>query len=246
MPEVPSLTTRTLQVLDAFDADHRRLTLSTIARRSGLALTTCHRIVGDLVAWGALERGRDGRYGVGLRLWEIAALAPRAVPLREAALPYLEDLYEATHENVQLAVREGLELVYIERIAGRGAVPVLTRVGGRFAMHATGVGLVLLAHAPADIQDAVLRSRLQAWTPRTITDPARLRATLAQVRREGYATSRGQVTLDALSLACPVRGPEGEVVAAVSLVVHVDTAEPLRLLPALRAAALGISRRLGG
>lgn len=246
MPDVPSLTTRTLQVLGAFDAEHRRLSLSAVSRRSGLALTTCHRVVGDLVAWGALERGGDGRYGIGLRLWEIAALAPRAVPLREAALPYLEDLYEATHENVQLAVREGLELVYIERIAGRGAVPVLTRVGGRFALHATGVGLVLLAHAPAEVQDEVLRGRLQAWTPQTITDPARLRATLAQVRREGYATSRGQVTLDALSLACPVRGADGEVVAAVSLVVHVDTAEPLRLLPALRAAALGISRRLGG
>jgi DNA-binding IclR family transcriptional regulator len=123
---------------------------------------------------------------------------------------------------------------------------VLTRVGGRFALHATGVGLVLLAHAPGEVQDEVLRGRLQAWTPRTITDPVELRATLAQVRREGYAISRGQVTLDALSLACPVRGADGEVVAAVSLVVHGDTAEPLRLLPALRAAALGISRRLGG
>ena len=120
----------------------------------------------ELVGWGALERGADGRYRIGLRLWEIASLAPRGLGLREAAMPFLEDLYEVTHENVQLAVREGLEVVFVERIAGRKAVPVLTRVGGRFALHATGVGLVLLAHAPAEIQEELLAAPLHALQPR--------------------------------------------------------------------------------
>ena len=97
-------------------------------------------MLGELVAWGALERDEAGCYRIGLRLWELAALAPRSTGLRERALPFLEDLSQVTRENVQLAVREGTELVYIERIAGSGAVPVLTRVGGRFALTATGVG----------------------------------------------------------------------------------------------------------
>jgi DNA-binding IclR family transcriptional regulator len=158
-------------------------------------------------------------------------------------MPFLEDLYEVSRENVQLAVREGLELVFVERIAGRHAVPVLTRVGGRFALHATGVGLVLLAHAPADVQESVLAAPLQSYTPKTVTNPLRLREILAAVRRNGYAVSDGQVTLDALSVAAPVKG-RGGVVAAVSLVVRAEMAQPTALAPLVMAAARGISRAL--
>lgn len=244
-PESRSLSTKVLDVLGCFDDDHRRLTLSEISRRTGISLTTTHRIVGDLNAWGALERGSDGRLGVGLRLWEVAALAQRGLPLREIALPYMEDLYEATHENIQLAVREDLEIVYIERIAGSRAVKVLTRVGGRFALHATGVGLVLLAYAPQEVQERVLDAELERWTDMTITDPTTLRASLADVRRNGFAVSRSQVTMDALSLACPIRSREDTVVAALSVVVHADLEYPLGLLPSLRAASRSISRALG-
>src|SRR3712207_8102906 len=92
------------------------------------------------------------RYRVGLLVWELGALAPRGLGLREAALPFMEDLYEVTHENVQLAVRDGTDVGFVERIAGRSGVGVLTRVGGRFALPPTGVGLVLLAHAPLAVQ----------------------------------------------------------------------------------------------
>ena len=138
-----------------------------------------------------------------------------------------------------------LEIVYIERIAGRRAVKVLTRVGGRFALHATGVGLVLLAHALQEVQERVLAADLERWTDMTITDPATLRACLAEVRRDGYALSRSQVTMDALSLACPIRAREDSVVAALSIVVHADVEHPLGLLPSLRAASRSISRALG-
>lgn len=154
----------------------------------------------------------------------------------------MEDLYVVTRENVQLAVREGTEAVFVERIAGRSAVPVLTRVGGRFAMHATGVGLVLLAHAPVTVLDDVLAQGLPAYTSATITDPERLRRELAGVRRDGYAVSRGAVTEDALSVAAPVEDARGEVVAAVSLVVPLDGARPATLAPAVRAAGRAISR----
>lgn len=239
-----SVTAKVLALLAAFAPGAQLLTLTELARRAGISLPTAHRRVAELVEWGALERGPDGRIHIGLRLWEVASLAPHGQGLREAALPFLEDLYEVTHENVQLAVRSGLELVFVERIAGRHAVPVLTRVGGRFALHATGVGLVLLAHAPAQVQEEMLASPLRGYSPKTITDPVRLREVLAAVRRNGYAVSDGQVTLDALSVAAPIRGADDTVVAAVSLVVRAGQVEPTALAPLVQAAARGISRSL--
>lgn len=221
-----------------------------MARRADLPLSTAHRLVAELTAWGALEREPDGNYHVGLRLWEVATLAPRGVGLREAALPFMEDLYEATHGNVQLAVRDGLDTVYVERLAGRLSIGVRTRVGLRFPLHAPGVGLVLLAYAPESVQDAVLAAPLASFTPQTVTDPAELRRRLADVRRSGIAVSDRQVTSDAISVAAPLFGAvpgqegTGEVVAALSVVLPADGTAPWALAPAVRAAALGISRVL--
>ena len=240
-----SAPNRLLAVLAAFDHEHTALSLTDISRRAGLSLTTAHRLVAALTEWGALERDAEGAYHVGLRLWEIAALAPRGLALRQIALPYLEDLYEATHENVQLAVRDGAEVVYTEWISGRSSVGVRIQVGARWPLHATGVGLALLAHTQPAFQDAYCAGPLAAYTPYTITDPARLRRALAEVRRTGSAVSSRQVTDDALSVAAAVRGRDGTVAAAVSVVVpHVDAQIPA-LIPAVRLAARGISRALG-
>ncbi|MFI2426172.1 IclR family transcriptional regulator [Streptomyces sp. NPDC018955] len=236
---------RLLSVLAAFDHAHPALTLTDISRRAGLPLTTAHRLVGELARWGALERDASGAYHVGLRLWEVAALAPRGLALRQVALPYLEDLYEATHENVQLAVRDGREVVYTEWLSGRSAVDVRIRVGARWPLHATGVGLVLLAHSGSGFQEEYCAGPLAAFTPYTITEPEVLRRVLAEVRRSGVAVSDRQVTPDALSVAAPVRGPDGTVTAAVSVVVPRSDARIPALVPALRLAALGISRALG-
>lgn len=240
-----SLTDRTLDLLACFTPDEPTRSLSELSHQSGLPLTTTHRIVTDLLAWGALERTPDGGLQIGLRLWQVASLAPRSLGLREVALPFMEDLYVVTGENVQLAVRDGTEAVYVERLTGRHAVRVLTRVGDRFALHATGVGLVLLAHAPLAVRTTVLARPLRAWTPHTITDPERLRATLADVIRTGVAVSDRQVTEDALSVACPIFGPTGEVVAALSVVVRRGSQQPQALIPAVRTAGSGISRALG-
>lgn len=118
---------RVLAVLGAFSPDRPALSLSDLSRRAGLPLSTTHRIVGELARRGALERQEDGRYRVGLWLWEVASLSPRGMGLREAAMPFLEDLYEATHENVQLAVLDAPEVVYVERISGRNAVSIMSR-----------------------------------------------------------------------------------------------------------------------
>jgi DNA-binding IclR family transcriptional regulator len=235
---------RALRILGAFTAAHPAMSLSELSRHAGLPVSTVHRMLGELLGWGALERGEDGRYRIGLRLWEVAALAPRGQGLRERALPYLEDLSQVTRENVQLAVREGTEVVFVERIAGSGAVPVLTRVGGRFELTATGVGLVLLAHAPTELQDDVLAGPIPRFTEHTVTDPRALRELLADVRTHGFSISDRQVTPDALSVGAPIRGARGTVVAAVSLVVRHGTATPHQLAALVRTSARAISRAL--
>lgn len=235
---------RALQILGAFTPDRRSLTLSELSRHAHLPVSTTHRLASELVAWGALERDASGCYRIGLRLWEIGSLAPRGQGLRECALPFLEDLSQVTRENVQMAVREGPEVVFVERIAGSKAVPVLTRVGGRFALTATGVGLVLLAYAPADVLEEVLARPIKRYTDRTLATPHQLRATLADTRARGYAISDRQVTMDALSVAAPIRDAQGDVVAAVSLVVHHGSASPHALAPLVLTSARAISRAL--
>ena len=238
------VATKVLDVLGTFRARSPALTLTEIAGRSGLPLTTAHRIVSELAATGALERGADGRWRVGLRVWEIGALAPRGHGLREAALPFLEDLWAATHQNVQLAVLDGHDAVYVERLAARGAVNVVTRPGSRLPLHATGVGLVLLAHTDPALQEAVMAGPLPVYTAQTIRRPEELRRALADVRREGVAVAVAQIEDVSQSIAAPVRDARGTVVAALSVVVPVAD-DPRAYVPAVRTAAGGISRALG-
>jgi DNA-binding IclR family transcriptional regulator len=245
-PDGPSVPAKVFALLDTYAPERPAQTVSEMARRAGLPLSTAHRLVAELAHWGALERGADRRYRIGLHLTEIASLCPRGLPLRDVALPFMEDLYEATHQNVQLAVRDGLEGVYVERIAGHHAVPVLTRVGARWPLHATGVGLVLLAYAPAEIEEQVLAGPLAGYTAYTMTDPTTVRRALAEVRRVGFALSDRQVTDDAYSVAAPIRDVSGQCVAALSVVVPVTDPQRASWAPAVRAAAHGIARSLRG
>jgi DNA-binding IclR family transcriptional regulator len=103
-------------MLGAFDARHRRLTLTELASRAELSVATAHRLVGELVAWGALFRTPSGEYVVGRRLWDVGLLAPVQAGLVESASPYLHDLYAATRATVDLAVREDASVLYLDRL----------------------------------------------------------------------------------------------------------------------------------
>jgi len=146
-PEGEPVIDRALALFAAFDAGHRRLALHELSRRSGIPVSSTLRMAGRLLAWGALERDEEGRYSIGLRLLEVASLAPRGHGLREVALPYMSDLAAVTKQHVQLAVREGLEVTLVERFSSHSAIPVLYRVGGKMPLHCTGMGLALLAFA---------------------------------------------------------------------------------------------------
>jgi DNA-binding IclR family transcriptional regulator len=239
-----SVAGRVFRLLDAFTEARPALSLSELSTAAELPLSTTHRLVAELTRWGGLTRGVDGRYRVGLRLLEIGSLSPGSLGLRERAMPFLEDLYEATRQNVQLAVRDDLEVVYVERISARGAVNVLTRVGSRMPLHATGVGLILLAHADADVRERVFAAPMERFTEMTISTTTRLREALATTRRDGYVISDRQLEMITKSIAAPIRDATNSVIAALSIVVPVET-DSRTLIPAVRAAGHGISRAMG-
>ena len=238
-----SLVARTLDVLGAFDDQHRRLTLTQLAGRAGLSAPTTLRIVRQLVAGGALVREEDGRYAVGRRMWDLGLLAPVQTRLRDVAAPFLADLQAATRATVHLAVRDGDAALYLDRLSGVASVPVVSRMGTRLPLHATGVGKVLLAHAPPEVRERVL-ARLTAVTPYTVTSRRVLAGQLARVARDGYATTTEEMTLGASSVAVPVR-VGGEVVAAMGVVVADFRHHRARLLAGLQVAAAGVGRGLG-
>jgi DNA-binding IclR family transcriptional regulator len=244
-PQGDPVVDRAFALLAAFDAGHRSLTLGELSRRSGIPTSSTLRLAGRLQAWGALERGTDGRFTVGLRLWEVASLAPRSQGLKQIALPFMGDLEEVTRQHVLLAVRDGEDALLVERLSAHQAMPVLYRVGGRLPLHSTGVGLVLLAFAESGFQEHMLAQPLMHQPENVAVSPAALRRTLAEARREGMVTLRRRTPQPLVSAAAPIFGAEDKAVAALSVVVPRENAEPRLLGPAVRTAARSISRGLG-
>lgn len=239
-----SVTFRVVRVLSSFDVDRPLLSVSEIARRAELPVATAHRIVGELVQHRLLER-RGTSVTVGVRLWEIASRGSHTLTLREAARPFMEDLHAAVREHIQLGVLDGDEVLYLERLSAPASTLNETRVAGRMPVHACSSGLVLLAYSPQIHQDELLTRTLPAYTPATITDPQQLRRVLAQVRAQRHVVAAGHITPASLGVAVPVHGPGGNVVAALSAVLPVGYSTPLSLVPALTAAARGITRSMG-
>lgn len=240
-----SVLTRAVRILRLLAAGSASLTVSEIARRAELPVATAHRLVNELVDLGVLERDSAKQVRLSVQMWEWTSRSSRAQGLRETAMPYLEDLHSVVRQHTQIGVREGTDVLYLERLSARNAVRNVTKIAGRLPIHATSGGLVLLAHAPADIQEAVLSSPLPRYTARTVTDPTELRRLLADIRRQGYVAADSMITPGSLGLAAPVRDQTGEVVAALSLVLPADDDQRRQYIGALMATARSISRALG-
>jgi len=235
--ELPShsVIARALAVLAAFESTTGPLTVARIAQRSRLPLSTTYRLVHELEAWGGLDRLKDGTYQVGMRIWELGQLAGRR--LRDTAHPLLQDLFDLTRENVHLSVREGTQVLYIDKIYGSRKVPIVSRVGGRLPLHTTAVGRVLLAAEPQWFIDAYVERELEAPTKRTVIDPEELKDTIAGVAAHGYSITVDQVRVGACSIAMPVV-VDGHCVAAVGVVIEATrSGEARRFLPLLQSTA---------
>lgn len=234
---------RAVRIIAAFTSDDTSLRVSEIARRTGLHVATASRLIAELIAHGLLERGSDREVRVGVRLWELAARASPTLSLREAALPYLEDVHAVVGHHAQFGVLDGEDVLFIERLSARDAVINYSRIAGRLPLHISSSGHVLLAYGPPELQERVLHRPLKRYTADTITTPETLRAALVETRRHGYAVVEGHVHEDAAGVAVPVRGALNEVVAALSVIVPNDGRAHSNV-PVLLAAARGISRSL--
>ena len=235
---------RVVRILDAFDADATDLTATAIARRAGLPPSTAHRIVGELAGAGLLERDEDGRYRIGMRLWELTTRGSRALALRQAALPHMERVQAATREHTQLGVLDQDAVLIIERLSSPSAVSNVAMIAGRLPLHASSSGLVLLAFGRQSLRDRVLRGPLPAVGPLTITEPAVLRRRLEAVRRAGHAVLAASIESVATGIAVPVADRAGRTVAALSAIVPHGWAQERETLELLAAAADGITRAI--
>ncbi|ULR55834.1 IclR family transcriptional regulator [Streptomyces deccanensis] len=231
-------------ILESFSPDGGPYRLSELSGRTGLPKPTVHRLAADLVRLGWLERSGP-RYRLGAKLFELGSLVPHRLGLRETALPFLQDLFEATRETVHLGVREGMEVVYLERIHGHEALQLPSRIGGSLPLTCTGVGKALLAFSGDELAEEVLSRPLPGLTPHSVTDPARLRMALEKIRVSGLAYEEQGAALGVSCIAAPVFAG-GATVAALSVAVPRERFSPAQLAPAVRTAALGLSRVLRG
>ncbi|TYB42529.1 IclR family transcriptional regulator [Actinomadura chibensis] len=236
---------RAVAVLAAFRADDADLGAAELARRSGLPKSTAHRIALDLVEAGLLER-RGPRVRLGLKLFEIGQRVPRQRVLRDAAVPHMSDLREATRQTVHLAVLEGAEVVYVEILGSAGGPRMPSQVGGRLPANVTGVGKAILAFSPPEVVRSVLEAGLAKTSERSVTAPGLLARELERVRREGVAYDREESGTGIVCAASPVLGPDGYALGALSVSGWATTMRLAVVAPAVHTAALTLSRTLGG
>lgn len=218
------------------------LRLTEIARRAELPLTTTHRLTRELKRHNLIDSANAGMQ-LGTRLFELGEHVPRKRRLRDAALPFMEDLYEVTHETVQVGVLDGADVLYIEKIAGHRQTRSPSRVGGRVCATCTALGKAMLAFGPVETLDRVIAAGISARTPYSITDIPSLRAAIAGIAEAGFATDREEAALGLACIAAPIRVGDAAV-AALSVTMPVARFDPDRWAPAVRTAARSIGRAL--
>lgn len=232
---------RAAAILGAFDATHRELTLAALVARCGLPRSTTHRTAAKMIELGWLDKPHD-RYRIGNRLFEVSGLAPIRHELREAVLPFLQDLHAAAKTTVQLGVLDGTQVLVVEKITGHRPMPMLSQVGGTIPAHCSGLGRAILAHSDAVTVDAVLGAGLSARTPRTLTTRDAVLRELAAIPDRGFAVDREEGNVGVSCVAAPVFGPLGDVAAALSVTGPSALVQADRIGPAVRLAAAAASR----
>jgi DNA-binding IclR family transcriptional regulator len=209
---------KAMALLNAFGGDAVvGVGVSELARRAGLSKSTAFRLLSMLQANGAVERAGNA-YRLGRMIQDLGAGQESEWHrrIRDALTPYLADLYEFTKQTVHLAVLQGTEVIYLNKLYGHLQVRSPSRIGGRAPAYCTAVGKVLLAYDHAAAEETI-RGQLRQWTPSTITDPDMLRTELAAIRRTNLAFDREELLGGLNCVAAPVLGPGARPVAALSV-----------------------------
>ena len=219
-------------ILQAFTIDEDHLSLSKLARRSGVPKASVHRLAQELLELGFLERV-GASYRLGMGLFEIGARVPRTRALRESLLPFMHALHAATKQTIHLTVMQGTEIVFVERVNSYGQAPSRSKLGGHLPLHCSATGKVFMAFGPADLFETAVRGPLARLTPNSAASPARLRAQIDRVRADGYAVEFEEVMQGFSSIAVPLYQANGALIAGLSVTGTLQRSEMARFTRSL-------------
>jgi DNA-binding IclR family transcriptional regulator len=236
---------KALTILDIFQGASSVLGVTEIARMTGLPKSTAFRLLTMIEAQGFVERRGSG-YCLGRRLFELGNQVAWCRPrnLRDTALPFMCELYKATQRVVHLAVLEGTDVLYLEKLQGHDAGSIPTRVGGRVAARTTALGKAMLAYSHPDVVEQALNTSPLLHTGFTIVLPRLFEEELNQVRRTGIAYDREEVRLGLRCVAAPIFR-RGEVLGAVSVCGLTGQFDPVAAAPRVIATAKAIGKAMG-
>ncbi|MFO0122148.1 MAG: IclR family transcriptional regulator [Inhella sp.] len=237
---------RAFALLDVLARHTDPVPLKELAQATGLHPSTTHRILNDLTLGRFVDRPEPGSYRLGMRLLELGNLVKARLDVRDAALDAMRELHKHTHQPVNLSVRQGDEIVYIERTySERSGMQVVRTVGGRAPLHLTSVGkLFLAADEPTRVRAYATRTGLAGHTRNSITELARLERELALIRPRGVSRDEEELELGVRCMAAGIYDDQGKLVAGLSISAPSDRLEE-GWEPRLKETAAGISSALG-
>jgi IclR family KDG regulon transcriptional repressor len=237
---------RMVALLDTLAAHPDSVTLKELSASTGLHPSTAHRILNDMVIARFVDRSEPGAYQLGMRLLELGNLVKARLNVRDAALGPMRELHRGTGHPVNLSIRQGDEIVYIERaVSERSGMQVVRAVGGRAPLHLTSVGKLFLAvDDTKNVRNYATRTGLAGHTRNSITDLPRLERELALVRARGYARDNEELELGVRCIAAGIRDDTGKLVAGLSISAPAELLQD-DWIDRLCLTAAGISASLG-
>ena len=234
---------RCFALLDLLASHPDPISLKEISDRTGLHPSTAHRILNDLALGRYVDRPQAGSYRLGMRLLELGNLVKARLDVRDAALAPMRELHKTTHQPVNLSMRQGDEIIYVERTySERSGMQVVRAIGGHAPLHLTSVGKLFLAHDdPARVRAYAVRTGLTGHTRNSITDLGRLERELASVRASGVARDDEELELGVRCMAAGIYDDQGKLLAGLSVSAPADRLEE-SWLERVQSAAAGLQR----
>ncbi len=240
---------RALSILEVFSLKEKELGVTEISKRTALNKSTCFGLIHTLQNKGYLEQNPDnGKYRLGIKVFELGQIFELGLELRTIAKPYLEELVKETKETVHLVIRNKIEAAYIEKVEGPSAVNIISQVGNRVNLYCTGVGKSLLAYFPEDDVSEVLDKELIPFTKNTIIDKGKLRQHLKEIREKGFSIDDEEIEIGLRCIAAPIFNHREEVIAAISIsgpTMRITDERIAEIAELVKKAAGNISNKLG-
>lgn len=248
VPNKPSVQVleRMFTLIDVLAAKEEPVALKEISERTGLHPSTAHRILNDLTSGGFVDRPEAGTYRLGMRLLELGNLVKARLSVREAALPLMRLLHKQIQQPVNLSIRQGDEIVYVERAySERSGMQVVRAIGGHAPLHLTSNGkLFLAADDPQNVRTYAMRTGLSGNTQNSLTQLPQLERELAKIRQTGVAYDNEELELGVRCMASGIYDDQGKLVAALSISAPADRLDE-GWIPRLKACTHQISTALG-